>query len=249
MSSESVQLNVRELLVSKANITQTRIASDRSFDLQEGSVVVAISGFGISSNNMTYALLGDALGFWRLFPQVEGWGSLPVWGFAEVILSRHPEVSVGSRVFGLFPASSHTLLKPEAIDHVGFVDGASHRTPLPAAYNQYEWADSPSESNDWRSDRRMVLAPAITGAFFLREFLAERSFFGAKTVVVSSASSKAAIALAHLLRSHGELELIGLTSPDTRSWTRFLSIDRQYTSIWRAAWPRWKPCINGSAQT
>jgi hypothetical protein len=34
----------------------------------DGEVVVEVSSFGLSSNNITYAEMGDALGYWRFFP-------------------------------------------------------------------------------------------------------------------------------------------------------------------------------------
>jgi NADPH:quinone reductase-like Zn-dependent oxidoreductase len=51
----------------------------------------------------------------------------------------------------------------------------------------------------------------MTG-FLLADFLADEHLFGARRVVIASASSKTAISLAFLLSRAGACEVIGLTS-------------------------------------
>ncbi len=41
-----------------------------------------------TSVTITYAVLGDQLKYWQLFPAPQGFGNIPVWGFGEVIGSR-----------------------------------------------------------------------------------------------------------------------------------------------------------------
>ncbi|HRW39779.1 MAG TPA: DUF2855 family protein, partial [Aquihabitans sp.] len=83
----------------------------------EGQVLLAIDTFGLSTNNVTFALTGDLLGYWRLFPASEpGWGRVPAFGFADVIASRHPGVAEGERVFGYLPMSEHLLVEPALAD-------------------------------------------------------------------------------------------------------------------------------------
>src|SRR3712207_7802692 len=44
--------------------------------------------FGLTANNVTYAVMGDAIGYWSLFPASEdGWGRVPVWGYGDVVAS------------------------------------------------------------------------------------------------------------------------------------------------------------------
>jgi hypothetical protein len=57
----------------------------------------------MTANNITYAVLGDELKYWQLFPAPTGFGNIPVRGFGEVIASKHPNVPMGERLFGYFP--------------------------------------------------------------------------------------------------------------------------------------------------
>ena len=60
----------------------------------------------------------------------------------------------------------------------------------------------------------MLLRPLFLTGFLIDDFLADNDFFGAKRVVVSSASSKTSIALAFQLFQRGRerCEVVGLTS-------------------------------------
>jgi hypothetical protein len=59
----------------------------------------------------------------------------------------------------------------------------------------------------------MLLQPLFVTAFLIDDDLAEHDFFGARTAVLSSASSKTAIGLAYQLAQRGAVEVVGLTSP------------------------------------
>ena len=56
-----------------------------------------------------------------------------------------------------------------------------------------------------------LLRPLFMLSFLVDDFLAENEFFGAKRVLLSSASSKTAYGLAHLVHARG-IRTIGLTS-------------------------------------
>jgi hypothetical protein len=53
--------------------------------------VLRAARFGLTANNITYGLLDEGLGYWTFFPAQDGWGRIPVWGFAEVVASAHPD--------------------------------------------------------------------------------------------------------------------------------------------------------------
>jgi hypothetical protein len=61
----------------------------------------------------------------------------------------------------------------------------------------------------------MILRPLFTTSFLIDDFLAEEDFFGARRVLVTSASSKTSLGLAHQLRAlrSDRVEIVGLTSP------------------------------------
>ena len=84
-----------ELQVRRDELTKTRIVdSSNSGDgtpLADGQILVKIDQFAFTANNITYGVVGDQLGYWQFFPPTgdatQGWGLIPVWGFADVVQS------------------------------------------------------------------------------------------------------------------------------------------------------------------
>ena len=85
------------------------------------ALLVKVARFAFTANNITYAVLGDQLKYWQLFPAPDGFGNMPVWGFGEVIASKHPSIAEGEILFGYFPMATHLVI--EAAD-VGTDDTA-----------------------------------------------------------------------------------------------------------------------------
>ena len=56
-------------------------------------------------------------------PAAEGFGRVPVWGFARVEASNHPGVAVGQRFYGYWPMSTHLTVTPK-VGKAGFADAA-----------------------------------------------------------------------------------------------------------------------------
>jgi hypothetical protein len=63
-----------------------------------------------------------------------------------------------------------------------------------------------------QGDHQALLRPLFMLSFLVDDFLAENEFYGARSVMLSSASSKTAFGLAHLLHGRAHLKVIGLTS-------------------------------------
>jgi hypothetical protein len=181
--------------------------------LAPGEVQLAIDHFALTANNITYAAFGEAMSYWQFFPARAGWGRVPVWGFADVARSRHERIREGERIYGYFPMSSHLVVRADRVREASFVDAAPHRAKLPPVYNQYQrlGADHRRE----HEDAQMLFRPLFMTSFVIDDFLARRDFFGAKQIVLSSASSKTALSLAFLLsrRAAPRAEVVGLTSP------------------------------------
>jgi hypothetical protein len=188
----------------------------------DGEVVVQIASFGLSSNNITYAATGDTLGYWRFFPARGEWGSIPVWGFARVAESGHPEISSGVRLYGFFPPATHTVLRPGRCSPAGFMESSPHRTSLPGAYNWYEVAGSDPAYDAETEAEQMLLRPLFFTSFLLADLVEEQEA-GPGGVVLSSASSKTAHGTAYLLASHG-VRTVGLTSPRRAGFVRSLGV-------------------------
>jgi hypothetical protein len=49
-------------------------------DLPDEARLIKIDRFAFTANNITYAVLGDPLKYWQLFPAPENFGNIPVWG-------------------------------------------------------------------------------------------------------------------------------------------------------------------------
>jgi len=182
-------------------------------ELAPGNMRIAHKRFAFTSNNITYALLGDAMGYWHYFPAPEPWGSIPVWGVGEVIQSRHNEIAEGENIYGYFPMSTELVIQPERVKATGFVDAIAHRATLPRTYNEYVRIDHDPSYDEDIADAHLVLRPLFSLAFFLAHFLCDAGCFGAKNVIVSSASSKTAMGFAFQLRRlcPPQVRIIGLT--------------------------------------
>ena len=77
--------------VEKSDWKRTRFVDEPVPELAPGQVLFRVDRFALTANNITYAVAGDMLGYWRFFPCEAGWGRIPVMGFANVIRSTpHP---------------------------------------------------------------------------------------------------------------------------------------------------------------
>jgi len=180
--------------------------------LADGEALFKVDHFSFTANNITYAAFGDAMKYWDFFPAKEGWGIVPVWGFADVIESKAEGVTVGERFYGYFPMSSHLKVTPAKVSAGGFFDGAAHRQHLSPIYNFYANSKTdPSYSADME-ELQMIFRPLFMTSFLIDDFLEDNDFFGAKQIVLSSASSKTAYGLAFLLAQREGVNVIGLTS-------------------------------------
>lgn len=201
--------------VSRTDLRKTRLIDDgaRTAPLEAASVRLQIGPFALTSNNVTYGLLGDALNYFAFYPPADpAEGRIPVWGFADVVESKLDGVEVGERFFGYYPPSSHVVLQPEKISRASFFDGAQRRKALMPIYNQYTRC---SADPSYRPDQEAQIAlfrPLFGTAVLLDDFLAEDDFRGARSVVFSSASSKTAYGTAFLLARRGAVRVVGLTS-------------------------------------
>jgi hypothetical protein len=198
-------------------------------DLEEDQVQLRIEKFALTANNVTYAVYGDAIGYWRFFPAEEGWGRPPVWGFGKVVKSNHDAVPVGERYYGFFPISSFVTIdaKPNS---AGMRDVAAHRAELPSAYNQYFSVSKDPVYDAAHENEQMILRPLFVTSFLACDFLQDKSFKGAVAIILSSASSKTAYGIASLLSKVPGIEVWALTSARNEGFTIGLGCyDRVFT--------------------
>lgn len=182
----------------------------------EGSALLAVDRFGLSTNNITYAVFGEALDYWSFFPTVDGRGNLPVWGHARVLATGHPDIAVGTEVYGLLPMATHLLVAPASVDARGFTDASPHRADRASVYNRYLFrASDPVAAGSPSREIEALLRPLFTTSFLLEADLASNAYFDADAVVFTSASSRTALGTAHLIASRQRRPaLVGLTHSD-----------------------------------
>ncbi|WP_262690314.1 DUF2855 family protein [Kordiimonas aestuarii] len=205
---------VTRLFTDKSALGTTDInAREEDLALEPGEILVSIDRFGLSSNNITYAALGDWLKYWKFFPTgQEGWGHMPVWGFADVVASTVDGVAPGERFYGYFPIASHFRLRPDRVSARGFYDGMPHRQELVSAYNFYMRCSADVGYSPDMEDYQMLFRPLFITSFMLADFLTDNSYFGAKRLLISSASSKTAYGTAYCLEGQDDVEVVALTS-------------------------------------
>ena len=224
MATSRIDTKVLDFMVRRDDLHQCKFvaaSAPDAIELQPGQVLLRIDKFAFTSNNVTYAAFGDAMSYWNFFPAPEGWGRIPVWGFADVIRSQHAAIEVGERFYGYYPMSTYLVVQPERVGAAGFSDGAPHRQALHPLYNQYSRTSTDPGYEAGREDQQALLRPLFITSFMIDDFLADNEFFGATTVVLSSASSKTAYGLAFLLslRGHAQCQVIGLTSAVNLAFT------------------------------
>lgn len=201
-----------DLLVDRTDLHATRVIDPPSPPLAEGQVRLGIERFALTANNITYAVTGDLLAYWDFFPADPPWGRVPVWGFAEILESRHPDVAVGTRVYGLLPMSDELVVTVGRADESGFTDAAPHRAPMAAAYNRYSHAAPDNAPGSTAESLRMALYPLFFTSFLVDDFLADAEFFGADVLVISSGSSKTGLGIAYLASQREGVDVVALTS-------------------------------------
>lgn len=213
-----------DFLLAKDDLHNCRFEDTPALEPGPGEAVLRVDAFGLTSNNITYAMFGEAMSYWGFFPAADGWGRMPVWGFAEVATSTVPELEQGARVFGYLPPSTELLVAPVHANASGFTDASPHRAALPGAYNRYARTDADAFYDAEHEDEQMLLRPLFLTSYLIDDFLDDANFFGAETVVISSASSKTASALAYLLSLREGVLVVGLTSSRSAELTRTLCV-------------------------
>ena len=210
----SMSVECTDFLTSRRDLRHTEWRTTPLSPLEGGQVRVKIDRFALTSNNITYAALGERVRYWDFFPGPTGFGRMPVWGFADVAESRVEGLAPGERLFGFLPISTDLILTVGDLSASAFTDASPWRCGLAGAYNRYHRvAGQPSFAPEFEA-KQAIFRPLFRTSFLLEAFLNDNAFFGAKSVLISSASSKTSLGLGYLLASAGgkNIHTIGLTS-------------------------------------
>ncbi len=225
MSHHTYQVKKKQFGVSR--IVETDIPE--ADQLQEGEVLFSIERFSFTSNNITYAAVGYQVRYWEFFPVDDEWGVIPVWAFAKVEASASEHIRVGDVYYGYFPMSSHFISKVGTIKPHGFSEGHEHRQTLSPIYNFYTLTGNDPSIPRGNTDIQLVFRPLLTTSFLLDHFLSDHQYFDAQQIILTSASSKTAIALATFLKHRKTQEgisvrILGLTSQKNEAFVKRLGI-------------------------
>lgn len=214
-----------DFLTNRADLRDTRIADSDPPAAGAGQALLRVDTFGLTANNITYAVFGDGMNYWDFFPSgEEGWGRVPMWGFADVVESNVPGVEEGARVYGYLPPSSYLLVQPAGLDGEGFVDASPHRSHLPSAYHRYLLTQTDPFYREDTEALQMLLRPLFYTSFLIDDQLDDDGLTSEGPIMISSASSKTSLAAAFLLGRRDGVETVGLTSARSREFVESLGI-------------------------
>jgi len=209
------------LTVARSDLAETRLDTGPLPEPAPGEALLRVDRVGLTANNVTYAVLGDAFRYWEFFPTEEGRGVVPLWGFAEIAESRTEGLEPGGRVYGYLPSGSHLLVRPGRVDDRGFRETSDHRATLPSPYNTYALTTGDPAYEPDREDLQVLFRPLFWTSFMLADWLVDTDAMGAERIVLSSASSKTAYGAAFELHRQGR-EVVGLTSRRNVTFTQGL---------------------------
>ncbi len=206
-------MTVQQVHVRRDDLSKAKMASIEPRPLADGAVRLAVESFSVTSNNITYAVVGEMVGYWNFFPAPSGLGIVPMWGHARVIESKCPDIAVGERVYGYLPMGTQLDVIPGKISAGGFTDMTDYRQPMSPIYNQYARLAADPEHDPAHEAERMIFGPLFKTGFLIECFMRGQDWFGASQVTLTSASSKTAMGLASVTRQNSPgIKRIGLTS-------------------------------------
>ncbi|WP_181160010.1 DUF2855 family protein [Sandaracinobacter neustonicus] len=181
----------------------------------EGEIIAEIELASITSNNITYAVMGgEPFNYWNFFPASDpARGIVPLWGYATISESRSPHVAEGSRLFGYWPSATHLKLLPGPAKSGGFTDLAPHRQGLAPVYNSYR----PTPGITPETEPLIALFQPLYGTGFVLAQSLGSDIAAGRSILLTSASAKTALATAFNLQRAGGMA-IGLTSAANRAF-------------------------------
>jgi NADPH:quinone reductase-like Zn-dependent oxidoreductase len=212
------------LQIDRTRHGESRIHESQLPPLAAGQVRFRIERCAVTANTVTYATTGDLLGYWDFFPTgTPGWGCVPAMGWAEVVESRHAEVAVGGRYYGWYPMARYVdmTVTPKAD---GLRDDGAHRAAHAPVYRAYVATDRDPlhQPGADAEDRHALLRGLFVTGWLAEDYFADNDWFGARRVLVLSASSKTGIGFAHCADARAGIEVIGVTSARNHAFTHSL---------------------------
>lgn len=215
---------MQELWINRKDYTQTKIVDVDVPEIGDGQILVEIDKYGLTANNVTYAVVGDMIGYWKFFPVDDEWGKVPVWGMANVVASNVDEVEVGERIYGYFPMATHLVMEPGKVKASSFSDMTEHRQMLPPVYNNYSRTGGEPDFMATLENERCLYFPLFVTSFLIADYLMDNDYFGADQIMIGSVSSKTGFGTAEFLKTVAGFKgsIVGLTSAGNKSFVEKL---------------------------
>lgn len=201
--------------------------------LSDGSVLLKLDIFGLSTNNITYAVKGNEMGYWNFFPVDDAHSQLPVWGYSTVTASQHEHFKVGDKYYGYFPMASHIVVQPDKITPFGFSDVNPTRKGMNPIYDYYTDVRNDVTYKPEDEAMQVLYRPLFFTSYLLHDYLQQADYFESKRIIVTSASSKTAYGLGALLHERiatgqNDFGVVAMTSPRNVEFVKSLGI---YSSV------------------
>jgi hypothetical protein len=229
--SHTTQANTL-LLVQRDAPTVARTVEAALPELGDGDALVEINTFGLTANNITYAVLGRSLRYFDFFAvpasvDAASEACVPVWGMATVRQSRSPMAAVGARLYGYYPASRYAVLAPAHATPAGF---RVERPHLPASHAVYHFYSEPARDPFYLPEHEalmVVMRPLFLTGLLLADYFQAHEFFGADAVLMSSAASKTSFGAAAAIAQLSDRPVIGLASARACAQARAFGVYRE----------------------
>ena len=190
--------------------------------LADGEVIIEIDRLALTANTVSYGVAGKSglIRYLESFPAPQGYARMPFWGFGNIIASAHPELSVGERLYGFYPPSTYLLTKMDKVTPTACRDVTPCRGSIPAFYSEYARVAAEPSYNPAFDDMQSLLRPVISTSFLLENYISRHGFYGARNIIITSASSKTAFGFGHfLVNNHADkCQAIGLTSAGNKAF-------------------------------
>lgn len=200
------------LEVDRADPAVTRTVSDPTVDLADGQVRMRIDSFALTANNVTYAVVGDMLGYWNFFPTGDpAWGRVPAMGWGTVVESARDGVAEGSRYYGWYPMASELVVTATPVAG-GLRDHGPHRADHAPIYRMFTATDhDPTYEAGDEAEARHALLRGLCMTGHLADGHLALTHGDVEQSIALSASSKTAIGYAFSAFRKGR-SVVGVTS-------------------------------------
>eukprot|EP01060_Flectonema_neradi_P010053 TRINITY_DN1719_c2_g1_i1.p1 TRINITY_DN1719_c2_g1~~TRINITY_DN1719_c2_g1_i1.p1 ORF type:complete len:375 (+),score=67.48 TRINITY_DN1719_c2_g1_i1:1963-3087(+) len=222
-----------EIQIGKTAFLNGRVVSSfAAVDLKPNSIIAEVEKFALTSNNVTYALVGKSFKYFDFFGTAEqadgvNFGIFPVWGVATVVRSNVTSVPVGKKIYGFMPSGTRAVMTVDvnSVSKGGFSALRPHLPKDRAVYNNYTFCDADPLYSEQHLSAMLIYRPLYFTSFFLDDYISYNNSFGAKNVVVISASSKTGFTTGFLLKKNKiDAKVLGLTSKKNESYVGSLDI-------------------------